>query len=148
MGMYFLSSYFYLGHFSRYLLPGARRIAVSSSHDALETVGFANPDGNLVVVVLNQFDDPVTFRLQCADTGVMAEAIGHSITTFAFQNCNPGDGDVPGIVQRSSALGEVGAVSFQASAILQCKDMGLVVPAAFGLVGALLFCILTRQCVA
>ena len=36
------------------MAPGAERIAVASSRDRLKAVGFRNPDGMLVVVVLNQ----------------------------------------------------------------------------------------------
>lgn len=46
-------SYYYIGHFSRYVKPGAKRILASCYTAGLETVAFVNPDGSRVAVLLN-----------------------------------------------------------------------------------------------
>ena len=58
-------SYTYLGHFSKYLLPGAKRIAFTQYTSQLEVTAFLNPDGVIVAVIMNQtvLDLPVDFRL-------------------------------------------------------------------------------------
>ena len=57
------SIYYYIGQFSRFVRPGAHRIESRGGPAALESVAFVNPDGSLVVVVLNKGAKPVSFRL-------------------------------------------------------------------------------------
>merc|ERR1712118_623129 len=80
----FLSSFFYIGQVSRYILPGARRILSASNRDALEVVAFQNADGTIAIVVLNQTDQHIPFTLYYggSSTGCQTEAPAHSITTF------------------------------------------------------------------
>lgn len=47
-------SYYYIGHFSKFVRPGAVRIGASSFTENLENVAFLNPDGSIVMVVLNR----------------------------------------------------------------------------------------------
>ncbi|CAK0853652.1 unnamed protein product [Prorocentrum cordatum] len=82
-------SYWYLGHFSRFIRPGARRVLCSSSRDVLEVTAFANPDGTVAVVVMNQTEEGMRFWLKVAGAGAgtplkaaIAEAPPRSITTF------------------------------------------------------------------
>jgi glucosylceramidase len=78
------SSFYYIGHFSRHIQPGAQRIGCDSGDANLEVVAFANPDGTLVAVVLNRTKSKRSFRLEHLDTCALAEAPGHSITTFTL----------------------------------------------------------------
>eukprot|EP00928_Gymnodinium_smaydae_P003713 TRINITY_DN11311_c0_g1_i3.p1 TRINITY_DN11311_c0_g1~~TRINITY_DN11311_c0_g1_i3.p1 ORF type:complete len:588 (-),score=97.00 TRINITY_DN11311_c0_g1_i3:215-1762(-) len=87
----FLSSFFYIGHFSRHIQPGARRISAASNRDALEVVAFANPDGCVVAIVMNRRDHDIDFYLQNSVAGAKAEnlvtsasAPARSISTFTF----------------------------------------------------------------
>ena len=77
-------SYYYIGHFSKYVQKGAKRIGSSKFNQNLETVAFKNPDGSIVSVVLNRTDDDVkfTFRINGSQVDCMAEA--HSIATYIF----------------------------------------------------------------
>lgn len=74
-------SYTYISHFSRYIQPGAKRIATSQYTDKLEVTAFLNPDSGLVAVLLNRsvVALPVALRLQ----GYVAQFLlpGGSITT-------------------------------------------------------------------
>ena len=47
-------SYYYIGHYSKFVLPGAKVISSSSYDSNLETVAFKNPDGTIVCVALNR----------------------------------------------------------------------------------------------
>ena len=51
--LYYMDSYYYIGHFSKFIRPGARRIISSSTTDDLLATAFLNPDGKISVVVLN-----------------------------------------------------------------------------------------------
>jgi glucosylceramidase len=58
-------SFDYIGHFSRYIRPGAKRIALSKYTYDLEMTAFKNPDGSLVLVLLNRKERemPVNIRI-------------------------------------------------------------------------------------
>lgn len=87
----FLSSFYYIGHFSRYIVPGAQRIAVASNRDKLKATGFRNPDGTLVAVLLNQEDYDIRFWLNVNGRSAETELPARSITTYRFHhdNVNP-----------------------------------------------------------
>jgi glucosylceramidase len=57
------SSYFYLGHFTRFIKPGARRVQCTAAAGDLEATAFANPDGSLATVVLNRTEQAQRFGL-------------------------------------------------------------------------------------
>lgn len=59
-------SYYYIGHFSRSILPGSVRIGCSKYTDKLESTAFLRPDGKLAVVLINRTDQkmPVYLRLK------------------------------------------------------------------------------------
>lgn len=72
-------SYHYLGHFAKFIRPGARRVSAVSSRSNLQVTSFVGPDGRLATVVLNLEDAPVTYRFcvgeQEALTTIPARAI-------------------------------------------------------------------------
>jgi glucosylceramidase len=41
----YLNSYYYLGHFSKFIRPGAKRILSASMRDEIRSTAFLNPDG-------------------------------------------------------------------------------------------------------
>ena len=77
-------SYYYIGHFSKFVKPGAKRIAVTRYTDAIETVGFANPNGERVVVILNKSnrDIPVSMKEYELEKTFMVDA--HSMMTVCI----------------------------------------------------------------
>jgi len=79
-----MSSYYYIGHFSKFIRPGARRVAATSNDDVLETVAFLNPDGRTAVVVLNRSDKDLPFRLWTAGLSAPARSPAHSIVTLLY----------------------------------------------------------------
>jgi glucosylceramidase len=56
-------TYYYIGHFSKFIRPNAKRVSTVSSRSVLQSTSFMNADGSLVTVVMNQTDAPVTYRL-------------------------------------------------------------------------------------
>jgi glucosylceramidase len=77
----FMNSYYYIGHFSKFVRPGARRIISSSTKDALKTTAFLNTDGSIAVVVMNATDSAEAFSL-CVGSGTAAlGSPAHSILT-------------------------------------------------------------------
>jgi glucosylceramidase len=58
------SSYWALGHFSRFIRPGARRIVCASGTAAVEVVAFRNLDGSVATVLLNRSDEARPLQLR------------------------------------------------------------------------------------
>ncbi|MDF2538676.1 MAG: glucosylceramidase [Herbinix sp.] len=58
-------SFDYIGHFSRYIKKGAKRIGFSKYTDKLEVTVLKNPDGSIVMIALNRNDKdiPVNIRI-------------------------------------------------------------------------------------
>lgn len=72
-------SFTYIGHFSRYIQPGAKRIGSTKYTDKLDVVAMKNPDHSLVVVLLNRSQEeiPLVLRIggQVAEINVPANSI-------------------------------------------------------------------------
>jgi glucosylceramidase len=71
----------YIGHFSRYIKPGARRVGATTSRSTLDTVAFRNPDGGLAIVVMNKTDKPQRYRLQIDRAEVALDIPARAIQT-------------------------------------------------------------------
>ena len=80
----YTNSYYYIGHFSRFIQPGAKRISCSTNRDKLQSTAFLNPDGKMVVVVLNLSDDKLPFRLWIAGKAAPVTSLPHSIMTVVI----------------------------------------------------------------
>ncbi|MEM1059962.1 MAG: glycoside hydrolase family 30 protein [Verrucomicrobiota bacterium] len=79
------SSYYYLGHFSRFIKPGARRLLSSSGHDALELLAARNPDGSVAVVVMNRQERYWPFTITLGGERLRLNAPARSILTTVLR---------------------------------------------------------------
>lgn len=77
-------SYYYIGHFSRYIRRGARQVMSSRYTDKVETAAFVNPDGERVVVILNKTEVPVEITLREQGLGANMTIEAHSIMTCIY----------------------------------------------------------------
>ncbi len=59
----YTNAYYYIGHFSKFIRPGAKRISSAASRSQLMTTAFANTDKSISVVVMNTSDKPVDYNL-------------------------------------------------------------------------------------
>ncbi len=80
----FTSSFYYIGQFSKFIKPGAKRIISSSNRDMLETTAFKNTDGKIAVIVMNRTDKSVPYILWMNNKAVKLESLPHSIVTLVF----------------------------------------------------------------
>lgn len=83
--LHYQSSYYALGHFARFVRPGARRILSSTSHDTLEAAAFRNPGGQIVVTALNLAAEKDILSLTVDGMRTATECLPHSITTFLLE---------------------------------------------------------------
>jgi glucosylceramidase len=80
----FTNSYYYIGHFSKFIRPGARRIISSASRSHLLTTGFINEDGTVAVVVMNQSNRKIIYELVIRSSAAEITSLPHSIQTLVF----------------------------------------------------------------
>ncbi|MDO6356054.1 glycoside hydrolase family 30 protein [Caloramator sp. CAR-1] len=80
--IYFQSSYYYIGHFSRFIKRGAKRIGFINPYDSLEVTTFKNPDGTIVTVVMNKSDEDIDFRFKVGKGITELKSLRHSIMTL------------------------------------------------------------------
>ena len=78
----YTNSYYYIGHFSKFIKPGAKRISCSSNRDKLQSTAFLNPDGKMVVVVLNLSEEKLPFSLSVSSKAAPVISLPHSIITI------------------------------------------------------------------
>ena len=78
-------SYYYIGHFSKFIKKGAKRIGSSKWSHKLETVSFKNPDGTIVTIVLNMTDEEIKSWIRIGENVTEATAEPHSISTYIFK---------------------------------------------------------------
>ncbi len=77
----FTPSYAYMGHFTRYIKPKARRVSATASRSTLDATAFRNPDGSLAVVVMNATSQAQRYRLIVDGSEVAVEIPAHAIQT-------------------------------------------------------------------
>ena len=80
----YTNSYYYIGHFSRFIRPGARRIVAAPSRSMLLTTAFVNRDGTVVVVVMNPTSKGGDYNLVVGSRSVQISSRPHSIQTVVF----------------------------------------------------------------
>jgi glucosylceramidase len=80
----YTNAYYYIGHFSKYIQPGAKRVIASASRSQLLTTAFRNPDGKLVVVVMNNSAKKMPYYLWVKGKAAEAMALPHSISTLVL----------------------------------------------------------------
>ena len=80
--LHFQSSYYYLGHFARFVRPGAHRILCATTKDDLHATAFLNPDGQVVVVAMNMTEEDFPFTLDFVQRTTSTVLPKHSISTY------------------------------------------------------------------
>lgn len=80
----YMNAYYYIGHFSKFIKPGAKRISCASSRSPLLSTAFKNKDGKVAVVVMNQGDKKIDYLLWVKGNSVPVTSLPHSIQTLVF----------------------------------------------------------------
>jgi|SRR5665213_2606708 len=80
--LHYTNSYYYIGHFSKFIRPGAKRIISSSNTSQLLTTSFKNVDGKLAIVVMNPTGEKIIYRMFIGNKGVEVQSYPHSIATL------------------------------------------------------------------
>ena len=79
------SSYWYIGHFSAFIRPGAHRLTSRQAGNGLESVAAGNPDGSIVTVVCNRGDRPLAAALDIDGAWGELTVPAHAIQTLLMR---------------------------------------------------------------
>ena len=82
--LFYTNAFYYIGHFSKFIRPGAKRVNSAPSRSSLLTTAFLNKNGKLVVVVLNQSGMNIPYKLWIAEKAADVVSLPHSISTIVF----------------------------------------------------------------
>ncbi len=74
--------YYYIGQFSKFVHPGARRIISSSNRTDLLATAFQNPDNKIVVVVMNKSKKNMNYHLFINSQETVISSLPNSISTI------------------------------------------------------------------
>ena len=80
--LHYNSSYYYIGHFSKYVNKGATRIFSDCSLEGIDMIAFENPDQSLVVIMMNQGDRDHAISLKLGQRYLNMNLANHSIVTY------------------------------------------------------------------
>ncbi len=81
----YTNAYYYIGHFSKFIKPGAIRIASSSNRAELQTTAFKNTDGSIAIVVINTTEKRLPYYVWMQGKASLTESLPRSISTLIIQ---------------------------------------------------------------
>jgi glucosylceramidase len=78
--------YYILGHISKFVAPGAHRIDSNTfGPGSIEDVAFQNPDGSIVVLVLNSAAAQNTFSIRFKGNAFSYSLPAGALATFVWK---------------------------------------------------------------
>ncbi|MBR4260918.1 MAG: glucosylceramidase [Clostridia bacterium] len=78
-------TYYYIGHFSKFIKPGAVRIAHSKYLSDLHVTAFKNPDGTIAVVMFNGVHYGIDVNVCIGDKRIKDTIEGESMVTYVIE---------------------------------------------------------------
>ena len=81
----YTNAYYYIGHFSKFIRPGAKRISAAASRSQLLTTSFMNENGKVVVVVMNQGNAKALYNLCIGTKAAEINILPHAIQTLVIE---------------------------------------------------------------
>lgn len=85
MAVHYRFDYYMLGHFSKFVRRGARRIETAAEGSGAASVAFRNPDGETVLIVVNARKEAQRIRIASDPWGAELAADGQSVTTLRWR---------------------------------------------------------------
>lgn len=77
-------SYYYIGHFSKFIKQNAKRVSSAVSRTTLSSTSFINTDGKVVTVIMNATGNPVDYNLYVHNSKAKLEIPAHGIQTLVY----------------------------------------------------------------
>ena len=79
-----LLTYYYIGHFSKYIKPNAQKIAFSKYTDIIEMTSFINDDNSVTIILLNKNNINKDYNLIIGDKVIHDNLDSHAIVTYVI----------------------------------------------------------------
>jgi glucosylceramidase len=117
--------YYTLGHYSKYVLPGAVRV-YSSNTPTMASVAFLNPDNSKVLVAYNNSSSSQAFQAQWGIYSLSYTLPAWGAATFTWSGTTTGTATIPATtqIQGSSYNGESGLTTEETSDSTGIYDLG------------------------
>ena len=77
-------SYYYLGQFSKFIKPGAKRVSTTTSHSHLLSTSWLNDDGTMATIVMNPTDRPIAYALYVGEVESSIQINARAIQTLIY----------------------------------------------------------------
>lgn len=77
-------SYYFIGHFSKFIGKDAKRISSVTSRSQLLSTSFLNEDGKVITIVMNQSNKKVTYNLCIGTNATEVTILPHAIQTLVY----------------------------------------------------------------
>ena len=78
-------TFYYIGHFSRYIKPEAKRIAFSKYTDNIEVTAFKNSDNSIAIVLMNKTNSNYEYNLCIEDIVIHDNLDSHTIVSYLIK---------------------------------------------------------------
>ncbi|TAJ54398.1 MAG: glycosyl hydrolase [Chitinophagaceae bacterium] len=80
----YTNSYYYIGHFSKFIRLGAKRVGSAASRSQLLTTSFINTNGKMAVIVMNQSNQQLNYNICVGKNAALLSIPPHAIQTLVF----------------------------------------------------------------
>lgn len=77
-------TYFYIGHFSKFIKPGAKRVSTSCNRSFLQSTTFINENGSYATIVMNETDNEIMYKLFVYDKKIELAIPARAIQTITY----------------------------------------------------------------
>ena len=77
-------SYYYIGHFSKFIDIGAKRVSTTTSRSTIESTSFQNPDGSIVTVIMNTNSEDIDYTLVVKNSEIKNTIAANSMQTLIY----------------------------------------------------------------
>jgi len=77
-------TYYYIGHFSKFVRPGAQRVSTTSSRSHLLSTSFINDDQMMATIVMNQSDKDIEYNFIVGSVETELTIPAHAMQTLVY----------------------------------------------------------------
>ena len=77
-------TYYYIGHFSKFIKKNAKRVSTTSTRSTLESTSFQNEDGQMTTVVMNKTNNPINYKIIVNNSEVSLSIPSHAMQTLIY----------------------------------------------------------------
>lgn len=77
-------TYYYIGHFSKFVKPGAKRVSTVASRSFLMATTWANEDGSYATIIMNETEEDLDYNMLVLDKRISLRIPARSMQTIVY----------------------------------------------------------------